>query len=249
MKRRKLLLGLGTVAAGGTAIASSGAFSKVEAEKQLSIAIAEDRDAFLALEATDSTNSEAFVETTGNGNIVIDISDNEQAGGVNRGSVTVLDSLLRVCNQGTEETTFYIHSPDDEAFAPGVSATTRDGTDRLQLYVGNGDAGRSSVMGDENAVAIPLGECRDLGVRVVTTGIDADVDQLIDEELTFVGDILEDPAFSAGPLPGRPLPTQRDPETGSKTQFDSLQSTDIETNGIELYLRQAGVDGEATVGV
>ena len=49
MKRRQFILGLGTTAASGAAIVGSGAFSSVEANRDITVETARDEDAFLRL--------------------------------------------------------------------------------------------------------------------------------------------------------------------------------------------------------
>ena len=51
MKRRTVLFGLGTAAAGGAAAFGSGAFTSLRAERQVNIAVAPDSDAALTIEA------------------------------------------------------------------------------------------------------------------------------------------------------------------------------------------------------
>ena len=50
MKRRKLLLGSSALLASGAFISGSGAFSSVESEREISVAVANDKEAYLGLE-------------------------------------------------------------------------------------------------------------------------------------------------------------------------------------------------------
>jgi hypothetical protein len=50
MKRRKFVLGLGTIAAGSASIVGSGAFTSVEADRTIAVDTAQDSDAFLELD-------------------------------------------------------------------------------------------------------------------------------------------------------------------------------------------------------
>lgn len=61
MKRRNFMAGLGAVSAGGAAVLGTGAFSSAEATRDVSVEVADDAAAYLALEST----SEYAVEEDG----------------------------------------------------------------------------------------------------------------------------------------------------------------------------------------
>ena len=66
MKRRQFILGTGAAAAGGSALLGSGAFSSVEAERDVTVEVADDADGYLGLEPSDGPNSEyATVDSDG----------------------------------------------------------------------------------------------------------------------------------------------------------------------------------------
>ena len=69
MDRRKFVLGVGALAAGGAAAVGSGAFTSVEADRDVSVSVADDADALLALR--DETDGE-IVRQNGSGQLVID---------------------------------------------------------------------------------------------------------------------------------------------------------------------------------
>ncbi|AGB30264.1 Protein of unknown function (DUF1102) [Natrinema pellirubrum DSM 15624] len=101
MKRRSVLVSLGTIVAGGGAALGTGAFSSVEAERTVTVETAGDANAFLAL--TPASGASDYVDDTGD-TIVIDISGNsEGATGVNQNSLTSFDALVTVTNQGTND--------------------------------------------------------------------------------------------------------------------------------------------------
>jgi len=207
MKRRNFLIGIGGTAIGGGALVGSGAFSRVESQRDVTIQVAEDPSAYLGLSGTGSPNSNNYVSIDDHGHLAIDIADSghgpgDGGQGVNSDSFTYFDGMVEVCNQGKEEVGFYIEPPTDDDFPSGVGATGPDGTPyedepRLQFYTGeaagSGDDGTNSVMGEDNAVAIPLGECIELGVRTMTKGVDASddtgVDQLFGDELLLIADV------------------------------------------------------------
>ena len=84
MERRKFLIGAGSLAAGGAAALGSGAFSSVEANRDVSANIASDDQALLALR--DETNG-AIVRQNGSDQLVIDFTANGRASGINPNSI------------------------------------------------------------------------------------------------------------------------------------------------------------------
>ena len=106
MKRRNFIIGTGALAAGGGAALGTGAFSAATAERDISVEVADDADAYLALES----DSEYAEEVDG----VIEL-DLGQDLGEDQGEHVGLDSsyffgsgdsdynVFTVENQGTEE--------------------------------------------------------------------------------------------------------------------------------------------------
>ena len=93
MNRRNVLIGLGTVAAGGGAALGTGAFSSVQADRQVSVETAGDASGFLALEGDD-----AYVEDDSNDTLTIDLGAlgteafNQEARTVVEGVVTATNN-------------------------------------------------------------------------------------------------------------------------------------------------------------
>jgi len=104
MNRRKVLAALGTIS-GGAAIASgTGAFTSVEADRDVAVQVANDSTAYLALNAI---GSNAPYTTTNNGQLGIDLTGSNTTGaggkGVNTDAVTVFEEMFEVQNQGTQD--------------------------------------------------------------------------------------------------------------------------------------------------
>ena len=122
MERRKFLIGMGSLAAGGAAAMGTGAFTSVEAERTLSIDTAGDADAFLSIErATDSSgnvypNAGEYVEGNQNsGTLSLDFTQADDtaaasASGVNQNAKTVFDNLLDITNNGTQDVVLSVES-------------------------------------------------------------------------------------------------------------------------------------------
>ncbi|MCU4975008.1 hypothetical protein OB955_20055 [Halobacteria archaeon AArc-m2/3/4] len=89
MNRRNVLLGLGTIVAGGGAALGTGAFSQVETERTLSIDAAGDADAFVGFEVNDAIESSAINDD--GGTLGIDLSS-----GFGNGDGVNLDAITKI---------------------------------------------------------------------------------------------------------------------------------------------------------
>jgi len=108
MERRKFVVGLGALASGSAAAVGTGAFTSVEADRQVDVEVAGDSSAYLALrKAKDGTvgaNSDAYVNDS-SGEVSFDFSSsngNVDGNGFNPQAVTRINNLLEVANQGTQ---------------------------------------------------------------------------------------------------------------------------------------------------
>ena len=107
MERRKFVLSVGTLAAGGSFALGTGAFSSVEAERDVSVTVAADASAYLGIQAVDGPNGE-YVDTSDGDTLAInltDSNDNVSGGGegINTNAVTAIDDVFEIRNQGTRE--------------------------------------------------------------------------------------------------------------------------------------------------
>ena len=109
MKRRNFIIGAGAMAAGGAATLGSGAFTSAQAARDVSVEVADDSEAYLALES----NDEYAVER--DGTLELDFSQEVSGGGTHVGERSAYifgddqawlnpeDGLSIVRNQGTED--------------------------------------------------------------------------------------------------------------------------------------------------
>jgi len=114
MERRKFLIGTGALAAGGAAALGSGAFSRVESHRDVSIAVANDENAYLGFKRMDTPHSKNYFDYDDEGHAEIQIAGHddfnnngpaETGSGVNSNSRTWFDGLFRLCNQGKADIT------------------------------------------------------------------------------------------------------------------------------------------------
>ena len=116
MQRRKFLYGVGASAIGGSALVGSGAFSRVESQRDVSIQVAQDPDAYLGLVPMDTPNSDNYVGLDEYGHLEIDIADQTEGEGVNSNSTTWFDGLFKIVNQGKDEITNLCFGMQQEDF-------------------------------------------------------------------------------------------------------------------------------------
>jgi hypothetical protein len=106
VRRRRVLAALGTAAAGGSTVLGTGAFTSVDANRSVSVRVADDTNAFLGL-----VPGETGLVTENNGALQISLDGTEtSASGVNFDAVTQIgshenpsnDHAFKIINQGTQ---------------------------------------------------------------------------------------------------------------------------------------------------
>jgi hypothetical protein len=217
MKRRNFLIGAGGIAIGGGALLGSGAFSRVESQRQVTVQVANDENAYLGLKPLDTPNSNNFVELDDDGHLTIDIGEHsdpvgngtdvtENPLGVNSDSFTFFDGMFELCNQGKAEADISYElpdSPDGRDYNGNFTAPDPDYDEQVLTFYyiseGGDDPGNEGdriLVQEGQTVPLPLGECKEIGVRTVTKGVDATLpDPLVDGEvvITAVSEEAGDP--------------------------------------------------------
>jgi hypothetical protein len=215
MERRKFLIGTGALAAGGAAALGSGAFSRVESQRQVTIQTANDANAYLGLKTLDTPNSNNFAEYD-EGHLRIDIGDfgadgdydYETGVGVNSDSFTWFDGMFEICNQGKAPIeSLYYTLPDgvpENSYvnSPGEDPDARPGGDSpetvptVAFYFKREDSGERVILEpyeyygnseDVSVTELDLGNCEEVGVRTVTKGISSP-STLIDGDVVLTAD-------------------------------------------------------------
>ncbi|MDL0125257.1 hypothetical protein PNQ92_07505, partial [Halobacterium salinarum] len=129
MKRRNFVLGLGALAAGSGAAVGTGAFSTVQAERDIGIDVAGDSDAYLAIEPGDEngdyltgadTSAAALDFTSGNDQVT------GGGEGLNANALSTFADVFSIRNQGTQDVelqvTPLVYTDIDASFFGGVEA-------------------------------------------------------------------------------------------------------------------------------
>ncbi|NIB98093.1 DUF1102 domain-containing protein [Halobacterium sp. R2-5] len=184
MQRRKFVAGIGSLAAAGAAGIGTGAFTSVEADRDFTVDVADDANAFLRMVAVPGSGNSDYVKVR-DGQLSGDLSggnDSLLGDGVNSGAVTTVDDLFRIENHGTQPVyvwiledggrngsknhAFYVGSWSDDAtaisladFNGDLDALKGDGRQRQPQY----DAGV-----DTAAVKLGVGDYVDVGLVVDT---------------------------------------------------------------------------------
>ena len=115
MNRRNVLIGLGTVAAGGGAVLGTGAFSTVEAERTMSVGFSDDSGAELILNPTSSYASSSQGTNSAS---TLDLTFNN----LNDDATTTLSGVFEIDNNDSDG------NPHDVYIDSNQSSSEVDGT-------------------------------------------------------------------------------------------------------------------------
>jgi hypothetical protein len=104
MNRRKLLMAISAVGVGGVAASGTGAFTSASAGRNLDVTVAGDAAGYLSLAGT-GPNDEYIDDS--DDEFAIDLTDDNTTSGngqaLNPDSVTTIEDLFEIRNQGTQE--------------------------------------------------------------------------------------------------------------------------------------------------
>ena len=150
MNRRNVLVGLGGIVAGGGALLGTGAFSSVEATREVDINTAGDADALLQLTDGDSD----FVNLdAGEDDDLLQIQQNS----LNKDAITRANGAIEVSNDGSNDVGFWVEGLDDGLDIEYDGDSIDDSTNAVDLDV-DGDLSLDLVFdleGDTDEDAIP----------------------------------------------------------------------------------------------
>ena len=184
---------MGAMASGGAAALGTGAFSRVESERSVTIQAAEDADAYLGLDEGDTNWADNYVELDSNGHLEVDIAESGNDGdGVNSNSDTFFDEIIQVTNQGKEEA--------EICFDLG-GLTLNDSEAQVVFYTGTAQ-GSDGTDGDymdrtcdaDNPIVLETGHDAQVGIHVNTEDVDAAAlvgsdDPLVEGYVTVLADV------------------------------------------------------------
>ena len=180
MKRRNFILGLGATAVSGATVLGSGAFSSVEADRSITVEVADDTEAFLALIPTTE-----YATVPEDGMFTLDLSPSNptDAGGsgVNANAETIIKYTFKIENRGTQT----VQPTFEGGESDGIEITLSDVSDDLTV----------TIAPSENADPVDLllnpGESAFYYV-IVFAGEGATPESSIDETITIVAEAIEE---------------------------------------------------------
>ena len=183
MERRKFVVGLGSLAAGGAAAMGTGAFTSQTASRNLTISTAEDPSAYVGLKKLDTPNSQAYISMSGD-ELIIDVGHNSNGGeGINVDGHTRLDDLFGIDNQGTQTAYVYIRLINSDG---KKKAYLYDSDDQEKaLSPDYGDPGPYTDYPDEDDTLLPDPDNIKYSARKLSPGerlrVGLDVEEVYDD--------------------------------------------------------------------
>jgi hypothetical protein len=153
MQRRKFVVGIGSLAAGGAAAMGTGAFTSVTASRNVDVAVANDSAAYLGLSGAGGANSDYVTDDGSSGTLSIDLDSGQSVAGggegVNPNALTEIDFLFEIANQGTQSVDVSLsksgansgliefYATDDTSASDPYSSGTALGTNAVSLGTGD----------------------------------------------------------------------------------------------------------------
>ena len=172
MDRRKFLAGIGTTVAGGAVATGTGAFTSVEADRTVSVAVGdESTSSYLVLDALAEGSSEngAFATNPGSDgrlvfdfNAEIDDTTNSAGGeGPGKNSVYEFDEVFEVENQGSQTVNIGIETLTQSDFEDGGGNSP---TDTLEMSFYPNSNATSPLQGTTESIS--PGNALTVGVKI-----------------------------------------------------------------------------------
>jgi hypothetical protein len=151
MNRRKALIGIGSLAVGSGAALGSGAFTQVEASRDVSVETAGDGSAYLQLQS-----SSPYVDNSGSSNTLnIDLGENTATGsGFNEDATTTVDNIFSITHNtasGSDIEVGFVDSTSDSYSSSDLSGSTTVDLDDSQVTLNLGTSGTATIGSDSTA--------------------------------------------------------------------------------------------------
>lgn len=222
MKRRNLIIGMGSFAAAGGAAVGTGAFSTAEATRDVSVQVANENNAYLSIKPSNTANGQFATQGSSDNQIGLDFSGSGNGGsGVGQDSVYNFDDVFRISNQGTQ--TIYVWSR--------LSGGSKFDDNNLYFYPNDS---RSTELNDSSNSVLTLspGEGAEVGVHVDTESVSTGSDTIT---ATIRADVNKpENSGSVGPDGDQALVVSQDGDTGD---FSSIQSAIDSADGTDIIVQ------------
>ena len=210
MKRRTFLASTGSASVGASALMASGAFSRVESDRAVTIQVAEDPDAYLGMDKCSIDGSEtpnsSYAHLDGHGHLEIlmnpdnptiegnsdEVDDSPLGKGINSDSRMWVDNIFQICNQGKEDVCIYIEDDDDWPRVGEDDSEQFAGDRRVDFYLGGDRDG--SIVGERNQFFLELGTCVCIGLKTNSKGLSEgdellNLEEKIGNEIRIIADV------------------------------------------------------------
>lgn len=179
MERRHFVAGLGAII-GGSGILGTGAFTNVTADRNASVAVANEDQAFLRIVPAPGVNGNFATQGSEADGEVIGLDFNDATGtggpseGVGQDSRYEFDDVFRIENQGTQTVYVDIDPLTGVPIPDGSGTGSTAGEADVEFYVPDGSGGRTLIQGGAeqspgNVLEVPVGTERGVGVYITTT--------------------------------------------------------------------------------
>lgn len=184
MNRRRLLVGLGALAGGGGVVTGTGAFTSVDASRDVAVEVSDDANAFLRIFPSGSQPNAVFASQAPKEGVFFDFNGSPPTvDGVGSGQSSVYEfrDVVRVENAGTQDVIVSLDSVTVD-LTNNDQTTGDEGSALVEFYVHENAEDPSTklqVIDGSNAdLTAPVGEQRAIGVRITTNEEDTygDVD-------------------------------------------------------------------------
>lgn len=210
MNRRNVLVGLGTIVAGGGAALGTGAFSTVEAERTATISTVGDASGYLAIEShpnnsddsVDPNNPDAdsgtpYLSLSTDGELSFNFNGSgtpsTSADGLNRNALSQFDDLLQITNNGPNSVDLNVELRDDSS-----NVAEEDGVFNAYISQSNPPTGGSEGDTIGGSTTLNAGDSLDVGFEIDlrdVTGLDET--QFTDDPQNDYGENVASIAFVA----------------------------------------------------
>lgn len=182
VNRRTVLAGFGGLVGGGGILIGTGAFTTVEAQRDVTIETAGDAAALLTLTAVD----DGYVEES-DGTLSISLSTDDGTG-INLNAITRFAELVEITNNGTQDVQTL------ELTLSGDGDTAEDVADAISIVVDEEAYDQPSNLLDEADKTLNTGDSLTFGLEIdlLNNDVDLDSDDSFDLTLTILAEAEED---------------------------------------------------------
>jgi hypothetical protein len=232
MRRRSLLLGLGSLSAAGLGV-GTGAFSLGSVDRNADVVVPNEDNAFLAMEPSSGPNG-AYATQGSQDQIGLDFTNNGQGSGVNSEGEFYADDVFRIKNQGTQRVYVWARFSGGNQF------------DNSNFYLYPNGARETELKDNSNSVlTLASGESANIGAYIDTESTSTDtIDNLT---MTIKADVDKPSSSgSVGPDGDQTLVVSQNPDQDG---YSSIQNAIDDATGTTVLVEPGTYDESVTIDV